>query len=856
MGTIAKGEITISSVNDAYTVLLTPSSCSISAEFDGSNPALSNAKGTITVKRGTKEVPFKIEKITSSNNQVKVSVGALTGTTISFAITQIPRTVLSGNVKFRILTQDGFAYSTEVTFSFNIVRESTMLDWIQDWETNKTSIGDSYVITPKIFVGKNIPDGADMGLTGVYIGPAGVVGDSTGVFGYKNSVEIFHINEDGGFIGGWTFNQEGMQSGNGVINILSEGSIYANNSSSDTPYWGLYADGHATFANGNVKFMKDGSAEFSGTIKSPNGIIGGWGISKNQLHANRIVLDSYRGVIGIDANSIIGRDQETGDYVFPENPDGGVKMWYNSAADFGFAGWAANNKVFQIGSTNMIAGWNFNHEAIWFGTGIPALTQGSYTSKSNSITIATSGIRSNKWFIDANGSASFVGGSVKFNAENAEMFGWLMRSGRFSSKHTALVSDNSNAGVYVSVADISEVSGLNLRGTISQNGGIYLYSDGVNSIMRAYDTAGNVGFSLRSTGYNTIAGWAFDANTIYIGSNKLSQDGFTVTEGSMVLSSSGIFGCKWKFLADGSGALAGGKINWDKNGNITVDAKISANNITTGTISTASIKCKDCWMLDYDGSGFLANNNIKWDVDGNVTIMGEIKAISGTIGGIEIYRDHIGVVASSNESGNGDWANLSIYKDFFKVGGEKGYVMFGNDVIPSSLGGAFTAVGRIENNAPNIHGNYGFDQANYGLLIDVTGGTKNYGIKSNAALMAPSFIPTKAGVLTFTGNGYKIDFSQNNIILMYYNDPNYSGVNVELPSEHSVAMQFGLNALPQDFATIVIFRVRTGSKKITLQGIYDQNENIANYPMMAGDSVMVLITKVDGFRYQILNYNC
>ena len=167
MGTIAKGEITISSVNDAYTVLLTPSSCSISAEFDGSNPALSNAKGTITVKRGTKEVPFKIEQITSSNNQGKVSVGALTGTTISFAVTQIPRTVLSGNVKFRILTQDGFAYSTEVTFSFNIVRESTMLDWIQDWETNKTSIGDSYVITPKIFVGKNIPDGADMGLTGV-----------------------------------------------------------------------------------------------------------------------------------------------------------------------------------------------------------------------------------------------------------------------------------------------------------------------------------------------------------------------------------------------------------------------------------------------------------------------------------------------------------------------------------------------------------------------------------------------------------------------------------------------------------------------------------------------------------------
>ena len=70
--------------------------------------------------------------------------------------------------------------------------------------------------------------------------------------------------------------------------------------------------------------------------------------------------------------------------------------------------------------------------------------------------------------------------------------------------------------------------------------------------------------------------------------------------------------------------------------------------------------------------------------------------------------------------------------------------MFGDDVIPSSAGGAFTAVGRIVNSAPNIYGNYGFDQANYGLFIDVTGGTKNYGISSNAALLAPAFINTES----------------------------------------------------------------------------------------------------------------
>lgn len=43
--------------------------------------------------------------------------------------------------------------------------------------------------------------------------------------------------------------------------------------------------------------------------------------------------------------------------------------------------------------------------------------------------------------------------------------------------------------------------------------------------------------------------------------------------------------------------------------------------------------------------------------------------------------------------------------------------MFGNDVIPASTGGAFTAVGRIVNQAPNTSGGYGYDQANYGLLL-------------------------------------------------------------------------------------------------------------------------------------------
>lgn len=251
-----------------------------------------------------------------------------------------------------------------------------------------------------------------------------------------------------------------------------------------------------------------------------------------------------------------------------------------------------------------------------------------------------------------------------------------------------------------------------------------------------------------------------------------------------------------------------------------------------------------------------ANGNFKILEDGSIEttngkFTGEINGTSGKIGGFEIASGRIGSVASASDNNGG---GLAIYDGLIRVGASDGYVMIGNNVIPASAGGAFTATGRIVNRHPNIQGDYGLDQANYGLFIDVSGGTKNYGISSNAALTAPAFINTRAKLLTFTGNGYTVDFSQHNIILMYFNQPNYDSASVTLPDESSLCGQFGLKALPSDFAAVVTFRVRPGSKVIVLKGIHNHNEDVQDYKMAAGDSAMVLASKADGFRYQILNH--
>lgn len=659
MGTIAKGEITLCPVNDAYTVSLTPASCTINADFDGSNPKLDNAKGIITVKRGTKQVPFHVVAPHISTGG-SVLYTNQTNTTVAFEITAILNNVLNGTVGFDIQTDDGFDYQTTVQFAFTVVRESTMLDWIKDWEGSKTKVGGTYIMTPKLFIGKKEDvcckienESADSyeittewipgALTGVYIGPDILSSNenSVGIYGYLKDKEIFHINADGGFIGGWTFNNAGLQSSNGVVNILAEGSIFAQDPNSTIPYWGVYADGHATFANGNVKFLADGSAEFAGKITSISGAIGGWSISKNQIHNGRVIIDSANGYIGINASTYKIYDVSTGNYTFPTAPEGGIKLWYSSASDFGLTAWSSSQKVFQLGSTNFIAGWNFNNQAIWTGSDSPYLSQGAFAVNSGELTMAPNGIRSNKWYVDANGTAQFVGGSVQFNTENAEMFGWKMRTGRFSASHAALVSDSSNNGIYVSPADLTEIDSSSLRNTIHNNGGIYIWSDAVNSILCAYDQSGNLGFALRTNGYHSIGNWYFNHQSLYIGSDKLSPNGFTLTSGSMVLASSGIYGFAWKLQADGSGSLAGGKINWDAEGNLNVDAKISANNITAGTISTVAIKNGDYWGLNLDGSGYLASSNITWDEDGNTVFTGEVNSVKGVIGGWTIAENYI-----------------------------------------------------------------------------------------------------------------------------------------------------------------------------------------------------------------------
>lgn len=833
MATIAKSSITLVSISDAYSVSLQPSNITINADPYGNNPKLENAFTIISLYCGDIQVPISSASIVGSSlweegsNIHKQDYSLeIVGNSVKLSITSIGNQ-LSGWREIEVITNAGQKLTAR--FSYTVVRETTMLDWILEWDKNLTEISGDHVATPNAFIGNKDGDGK---LTGVYIGGGENHPYLPGIYGFKGctpeafaqgnlgSTEIFHLNENGGMIGGWDISNTGLIKENSVgrLEILSEGTIrYVNLLDATNPFWELKSDGSGSFASGHITWDVGGNATFDGKLKAQSGEIGGWAIGSHSLYNTSILLDSANSFFGLRGPSGLMFINEPLSSSFYDSITraGGIAIYYTDSTHYGLEGWLQGSpttidynkgtQIFGLGSKNFIASWNIGVNALWRGDLVN--TAGNFTGKSGDITIGSQGIRGYRWYIDADGEADFMQGRVHLGPSKCEIAGWTIQENRLCTSKAALVNDTNYAGLFLSTNVLGSSEGVALTDKIASSGGIYLITTSNHAELAAYSVGDILLFKLTSSGTNQIASWKFDHKRIYIGASDLIPGSkFTAFSNSLVLSDNGIHAPKWCLLADGSGKLASGNISWDETGKANFTGKIIAN--------------------------------------------------SGSIGGFEIGDGHIGVTATaSGESRSADWANLSIYKDFFKVGGSKGYVMFGDDVIPSSMGGAFTTVGRIVNNAPNILGSYGFDQANYGILINVSGGTKNYGISSNAALKAPAFVNTAVKILTFTGNGYTIDFSQHNVFLLYYTSSQYSKVEVTLPSEASVASQFGVNTLPENFGTVLTFKVRTGSKNIVLKGIYNHNEDFVNYELASGDSIQVLVSKVDGFRYQILNHS-
>ena len=612
MAQLASADITLTAVSDACSVVLSPSSCSIHADYDGSNPILTYAYTDINVVRGDVKLAIDASNITingTSNQGITTQLQTIDTYTQRLKITAIPTTILSGNVEFTV-TIGGFSISS--TFPFNVVRESSMLAWIQDWETRKTQIGGEYVITPKIFAGQK--DATTGELTGVYIGPDTL---GAGIYGYKEGETVFRINANGAYIGGWNIETGGIMTADMKLQLLSEGTIKAiDTEDNNAIVYALYKSGEASFAKGNVLFHADGSASFTGTITAANGSIAGWQIVSNAIHSNNIVLNSVSA--GLYIINTTNYENTANSYIASIKQYGGLRAFYTNAQSFGLDAWlpaittvdenteevtTTYRKAFSLGSEWSIAGWNFDHQ-------------------------------------------------------------------RFYNANAVLVGASGYGGLFLSPDDISGVAVSGLTANIQAASGIYLGASSSFVELAGY-SSGNLVFRLGTAG-NQIGGWSFDNVKLWYGSTVTDAAGFTANANSMIFGQGNIVGHKWRLSSDGSGSLAAGKITWSYDSansvwNLDIDGVLSADTVTVNSVTsnvlvlskTILVKNGSTINAGMSGDGtastsirFWAGNTYESRASApfRVTQAGELYSTSGNIGGwvIDTNQLRYGLTTSNN----------------------------------------------------------------------------------------------------------------------------------------------------------------------------------------------------------------
>lgn len=523
---LAQGYITIAVVNDGYSLSLTTSSVSIPANHDGSDPDLSCAYTNVSLSKGNVSQPIEIINVIPSTNGIQYTYVPAGPYNWKVSIIGLASDITSGYLDIIVRTPDG--YQTSARFNFSVVRNTTSLDWIEEWNGTHTQIGSNYVITPKLFAGHKTSEGK---ITGIYLGKLkGFIGEvfpftlsdaEEGLYGYRDNKIVFYIDNNGARIGGWDITPDSIQCLDGTLTIKSEGAI--SSQSDGIEHWALKKDGSASFANGKVTMDAKGNASFDGHIIARSGELAGWTIGEQSIYKVGVAINSSRRFIA--AANVITSELE-GDQFDWVKQYGGTAMYYISNADYGFIGYKGDKLMFSAGSKNYIAGWSFDESAFWLGTKNNNMRQ--FTKDASSITIGTNGIRGYKFYLDKNGAGALAGGNIVWD-------------------ETGKVTFSKDVTLQWSVG-IENAQELAKQAT-----------EAAKEAQEAAKVAGDKYGQLIGTYLTYI-----DQNGIYTGTLAADQ----IISGTISTANIKQVNNRWFLNQDGSGALANGNISWDQDGNV------------------------------------------------------------------------------------------------------------------------------------------------------------------------------------------------------------------------------------------------------------------------------------------------
>lgn len=631
---LARGQATITTQADAYTLTQSVSEYIYPATSDGRITDAVSVSTDIKVIQGTQPVtgftigtvtkPAGFSSITVDNAAKRVTflVAANTTTLADHGKVVIPVTV-AGTTYHLAFVWSKAKSGTPGTPGV----DANLLDWVKEWNSGKTLIDQSTVITPKLFAGVKNADGT---LTGTAIGrysvavksPSGTLTTETvdGICGFKDGNKTFFLD-------------------NGGNAQLGRGDQFVKYNA----------------ATGRVEFGAGVSLLWAGaTYIDKNGIFTG------TLSATTV------SAFHLDASQIT-----TGKITAEHIDAASLKASLITAGNIE----ALTLNVIR----GKIGGWSIDADSIFRGAKNNATA--AFTAASGAVTLGSNGLRGYKWRLDATGAGAIAGGNISWDAAGNVVFApavsllWsgpigsvtealggasypkltkITAGGIYTGSLTAsqitagtLSADRIAAGslkaekldaasIRASIVNTDYINGLEctfVRGKIggwtigtdniragsvgavgatpiqiraAASGSGYWYSGAYRplGISLLWHQSGNAGHlvlgqvaasgntvktdfaglqmmswdhqeyfclsaNTQKSGtkevYNRIAGWGFDHQRIWKNNVSLGADGSIAN------------GTKWKFGNDGSGQVASGNISWNAAGAVTFASSVSLN---------------------------------------------------------------------------------------------------------------------------------------------------------------------------------------------------------------------------------------------------------------------------------------
>lgn len=589
---IAKGQVTIVTQQEAYTIVQSLSDYIFPADNSGIISNAVTVTSTVKVTQGntdftgfsigaiTKPAGFSTITVNNTNKTITYSLAANTVNLSDSGTITIP--IIIGSVTYSL----SFSWSKAKKGNTGTSGvDANLLDWVKDWNTNKTVIGADFVITPKIFTGTKNANGT---ITGIAIGkfPLKILNASgsivaetiNGIYGFKDGNKTFYIDSSGNAQLGYGTHFIKYNVTTGKIEFGADVSLnWTTAASNALTSAKSYADTKKTEAISTAFADATNKANAVKVIAQQANDLAGQKV--------RYIRDWLNGSTANTGNhwiQIMAFDQSGTNIALSKNVSGGSsdKRVTNGNTDTTpYVSVEAGLKHLRV---DLGAVYDIKYLHIWH----------YYSDKRTYYETKTEcSVDGVTWFVifDSSIEGTYketADGVIHFVSEYDRATLKTLKAQETADAITKTANDEKwgtkltyidSTGIFTGTLSANTVNAIKINATQITAGIIDVARINVDSLKASLITADNINALTLIVNKGTIGSWSIDSDSIFRGTKNNISGVNTAASGSITIGSNGIRGFKWRLDGTGAGAVAGGNISWDASGNVTFGSNVSLN---------------------------------------------------------------------------------------------------------------------------------------------------------------------------------------------------------------------------------------------------------------------------------------